>query len=159
MRTHRGKILVAVLIVLIAGAVAYFQFFNGGNATGTNKQGTPTARPSAQPSNFPVIDNPPPITQQEADELEQALNSSSVSTQKLALAHEGRPSHNKLSNFGGTLTLDAKTFKNNKVSGYVRGTVKTSGGTVHYAVYLVYEKGAREPNGKWLVRETIKEQQ
>gem|GEM_PF-6452268 len=160
MRSHRGKILGAVAVLLIAGIVAYLQFFNGSDATGTDgKQGKSNASASPLPSTFPVIDNPPKITEKNVKELERALNSSSVSAQKLALSHKLRPSHDSLSTFGGTIVLEPKTFVNDKVSGGIRGSVKTSQGTVHYAVYLVYEKNAQEPHGKWLVRDTIKEQQ
>lgn len=157
MRNHRGKI-IAVLVVVLAAVVAYFTLFNGSNATGTDK-GTPHTSASPLPSNFPVIDNPPKITEKNVKELEQALNSPSASVQKLALSHRLRPSHNTPSDFGGTIALDAKTFVNDKVSGGIRGTVKTKQGTVHYAVFLVYEKNVQEPNGKWLIRDMIKGQQ
>ena len=161
MRNHRGKILGAVIVILAAVAV-YFTFFNGSSATGetNSKKGTPQTSASPLPSNFPVIDNPPRLSQQEADKLERALNNPSAAAQKLALSHEGRASHTKPSDFGGSINLELKTFVNNKVSGGMRGTVKLANGqVVHYAVYLVYERGQKEPNGKWLVTKILKGEQ
>lgn len=153
-----GWTLLGALVVAVGLSVWYFAF-DGKHVIDEyrHKHDSSTAAAPKQPHNFPVIDNPPPVTADEVKSLEQTLNKPTANGQKPALIHELRKSHTQPMNLGGPLKLDYKSFRNNKVSGYLRGSVGSGGVAKYYTVQLVYEKGQREPHGKWLVMQVIPE--